>query len=85
MSRRGRRNLEIIQKSNAVLKIGVALDRREISLYGEAVDIRSEIHTTVNILCEQIVGVFFLILNQAVRKVATKLCEGLIQTARVKR
>jgi hypothetical protein len=43
-------------KSNAVSEIGVPLDRREPSLYGETVDICSEIHTKhMNALYGQIV------------------------------
>jgi hypothetical protein len=52
----GGQNVEIIQKSNAISEIGVALDRREPSLYGETVDICSEIHTKhMNALYGQIV------------------------------
>ena len=84
MSCRDGRSLEISQKTLLFFLIGVALDRRELSLYGETVDICSEIHTKRNALCEQ-TGHFFFILNLAVRKITTRLCEGLIQAARATR
>jgi hypothetical protein len=55
MSCRGRAKPGNHPKSNAVLEIGFALDRRERSLFGETVDICSEIHTEHNECIEQVV------------------------------